>query len=160
MIVYHGSSDKIEAPSVNFSKRYLDFGRGFYLTTYHEQAERWAKRKRIRKTGRANINVYELDEDFSNFHEKIFTEDAEEWVEFVCACRRGGDIYKKYDIIIGSVANDEVYTVVDMYYKGLWDMERTLRELRFHEVNDQICIVNQSLIDQNLRFTRCYEVSL
>lgn len=28
--------------SIKFSKKYLDFGRGFYITTYKEQAEKWA----------------------------------------------------------------------------------------------------------------------
>jgi hypothetical protein len=58
------------------------------------------------------------------------------------------------------VANDQVYTVVDMYYKDLWDMERTLKELTYYDVNDQICIVNQALIDEHLRFAHWHEVSL
>ena len=34
MIVCHGSSEKIEKPDVKFSKKYLDFGKGFYVTTF------------------------------------------------------------------------------------------------------------------------------
>lgn len=47
MIVYHGTTETIEVPEVKFSKRYLDFGKGFYLTTYEEQAKKWALRKCI-----------------------------------------------------------------------------------------------------------------
>ena len=42
MIVYHGSTLVIDTPDVEHSKRYLDFGRAFYVTSYRMQAERWA----------------------------------------------------------------------------------------------------------------------
>ena len=45
MIVYHGGIDVIEKPDINHSYRPLDFGKGFYITTVKEQAEKWAKRK-------------------------------------------------------------------------------------------------------------------
>lgn len=45
MIVYHGSTEIVEKPDVEHSYRLLDFGRGFYVTTVKEQAERWARRK-------------------------------------------------------------------------------------------------------------------
>lgn len=41
MIVYHGTTDIIEKPDVDHSKNYLDFGKGFYLTTYEDQAKKW-----------------------------------------------------------------------------------------------------------------------
>lgn len=40
MIVYHGSDVIVEHPDVNHSYRDLDFGRGFYVTTVKEQAEK------------------------------------------------------------------------------------------------------------------------
>lgn len=50
MTVFHGSNMEICTPEVSFSKNYLDFGRGFYVTTYQNQAERWALRKASSKT--------------------------------------------------------------------------------------------------------------
>lgn len=35
-------------------------GRGFYLTTYKEHAEKWAKRRSMRNRQKAIVNVYEL----------------------------------------------------------------------------------------------------
>ena len=32
MIVYHGATNIIKKPDVFHSKRYLDFGKGFYIT--------------------------------------------------------------------------------------------------------------------------------
>lgn len=39
MIVYHGSTPKIEKPDVTYSKLNLDFGKGFYVTTIKNQAD-------------------------------------------------------------------------------------------------------------------------
>ena len=62
MIVYHGSNMVVDHPDVNHSYRDLDFGRGFYVTTVKEQAEKWAKRKAgfSKESGRA-IPVQTLD---------------------------------------------------------------------------------------------------
>ena len=40
MIVYHGSSEIVKFPDVNHSYKALDFGKGFYVTSVQEQAER------------------------------------------------------------------------------------------------------------------------
>ena len=46
MIVFHGSNMEIRSPNVSFSKNYLDFGKGFYVTSYQIQAERWVYERR------------------------------------------------------------------------------------------------------------------
>jgi hypothetical protein len=38
MILYHGSSVKVEKPSISYSRIKTDFGKGFYTTPYREQA--------------------------------------------------------------------------------------------------------------------------
>lgn len=40
MIVYHGSDVVVQTPDVLHSYRNLDFGKGFYVTTVREQAEK------------------------------------------------------------------------------------------------------------------------
>jgi hypothetical protein len=76
MKLYHGSSGAIEQPSIAFSRSNLDFGKGFYLTSYPEQAERWAKRKALRAARQAVVSVYEMSEDLSGFLKRngIWTE--------------------------------------------------------------------------------------
>ena len=39
MIVYHGSTEVIKNPDVVHSKKYLDFDRGFYVTTFERVYE-------------------------------------------------------------------------------------------------------------------------
>ncbi len=33
-----------------------------------------------------------------------------------------------YDIIIGAVANDDVFKTVDMYFRGIWSKKKALDE--------------------------------
>ncbi len=156
MIVYHGSTLEITAPNVSFSKNYLDFGKGFYVTTFREQAEKWALRKALRQRTNAIVNVYEMNENLSNYKVLAFDKENEEWLDFVCACRGGKDIYKNYDIIMGNVANDDVFKTIEMYFRGHWDKERTLKELRYYKLNDQICFINQNVLDEVLCFVKSY----
>lgn len=158
MIVYHGSTEIIQMPDVNHSKKYLDFGKGFYLTTYEEQAKKWAIRKGMRQGKGAFVNVYDLDENWNNYRILSFEKEDDKWLDFVCSCRKGEMLNKEFDIIIGSVADDDVFKTVDLYFRGLWDKTRVLEELRYYKLNDQICIVNQKTLDQLLTFKNSYEV--
>lgn len=158
MIVYHGTTEVIENPDVNYSKKYLDFGKGFYLTTYEEQAKKWALRKALRRQKSAIVNVYELKDELDDENILSFDNEDEQWLDFVCACRKGELINKDYDIIIGNVADDDVFKTVDMYFRGLWDKQKVLKELRYYKMNDQICIVNQATLNAVLKFKETYEV--
>ena len=48
-------------------EKYLDFGRGFYITTFENQAKKWAVRKGMRQEKAAIVNVYELSEEWDDF---------------------------------------------------------------------------------------------
>ena len=63
MILYHGSNVIVETPILVQQTRALDFGCGFYTTTNKTLAEAFAKRvTAIRKTGKAYLSIYEMDE--------------------------------------------------------------------------------------------------
>ena len=158
MIVYHGSTEVIEHPDVIHSKKYLDFGKGFYITSFEQQAKKWAIRKGMRQERKPIVNVYELSKNWEDLQVLSFEKENEKWLEFVCACRRGEELNRVYDMIIGNVADDDVFKIVDMYFRGVWDKKKVLEELRFYKMNDQICIVNQEALDQILTFKEFYEV--
>lgn len=160
MIVYHGSTEIIQNPEVAHSKKYLDFGKGFYITSFENQAKKWAIRKGMRQEKSPIVNIYEVSEDWKNFRVLSFEKENEKWLDFVCACRKGESLNKEYDIIIGSVADDDVFKTVDMYFRGLWDKKKVLEELTYYKMNDQICIVNQETLDQILIFKEAYEVKM
>ncbi len=159
MIVYHGSNVIVNLPDIEHSFRPLDFGRGFYVTTVREQAERWARRKAdICGTSKAIVTVYNMAKEFNGLVCKCFEEDLIEWIDFVCRCRDGEKDYSRYDLIKGKVANDRVFRVVDMYQSGIWDKERALKEIRMYPDYDQIAFISQRAINQLLYYDSYYEV--
>ena len=160
MIVYHGSNTVICQPDVLHSYRPLDFGKGFYVTDNLTQAEQWAIRKcLIIGEGTAAVNEYQFNEDYSGLKVKTFDNDLIEWIDFVCLCRDGSDIYKQYDIIIGRVANDKVFRVVDRYHSSEWDRDKALKEIRVYPNYSQISFVTQKAVDQVLIYKGYREVT-
>ena len=158
MRLYHGSSLRIPRPDVTHSRPNLDFGQGFYLTSIQHQAERWALRKASFEDMRPIVNVFEFDEDLSGLSVLRFSDNDASWVDFVCRCRRGETANHGFDLIIGGVADDKVYEAVNMYFRGLWDLDTTLSALKFYERNDQYCFVTQTAVDERLVFVESYEV--
>ena len=89
MKVYHASMVRVEHPDVLHSRKFLDFGQGFYVTTLREQAVKYAQRF-IRRGKEAWLNVYELDEQLitSSYSLKEFEKYDEEWLDFVVVAVR------------------------------------------------------------------------
>lgn len=159
MIVYHGSSMIVKTPDIKHSYRPLDFGKGFYVTTNKEQANRWALRKTVlEESTSCYINIYEFTCKDNDLRIKSFSDDLTEWIDFVCECRDGGNAYASYDIIHGKVANDKVFRVVDLYHAGIWDKERALSEIKAYPDYDQIAFISQEAIDKTLTFVSAEEV--
>lgn len=152
MLVFHSSNQCFRSPDVNHSRDALDFGKGFYVTRLKKQAENYAER--FVKTGDdAYIHIYEYTPD-SSLRIKVFDSYNEEWLDFVCQCRKGGDIYKQHDIVEGGVANDKVFQTVDLYITGIYNKEQALQNLAFQKPNHQICFISQHAIDKCLKFIK------
>lgn len=160
MTVYHGSIVEIKLPGLDRSKRFLDFGPAFYVTTFREQAERWAQRKHSRALSSSApiINVYELDDDLSAFSVLRFGGVNEAWLDFVCDCRDGKDVYSRYDVIIGQVADDDLFRTIQSYRQGDIAKSRALELLRFVRPNDQLALRTERIIAAKLRFVRSYQI--
>ena len=43
--VYHGSLEEVKRPEIRQANRLLDYGSGFYATTFYEQARKLAERR-------------------------------------------------------------------------------------------------------------------
>ena len=82
MKLYHSSTIKVEHPDLDHSRDYLDFGKGFYLTSLREQAVSYAERYLLR--GRtAVMNEYEVPENLIELNVKVFETYDEEWLDFI-----------------------------------------------------------------------------
>lgn len=152
IIVYHGGTDIVKNPICKFGRKNLDFGQGFYVTDLREQAMTWANNMARSRNKPALLNRYKLDRDaiLKQAICRVFKAYDKEWLEFIVANRSGQDIAKEYDYVEGGVANDRVVDTVNLYSVGLMDLDVALRELSKHQPNNQICILNQELINKYL----------
>ena len=159
MILYHGSNMVVEKPRLVEQNRFLDFGHGFYTTTNKAQAENFAKKVVARNGGIPTVNIYEIDDSIGSELLKIkrFNAPDEEWLDFVSAHRNGMYEGEQYDIIIGAVANDDVYRTLQVYASGLLTKEQALQALKIKRLFDQYVFTTNEAISR-LRFVRFEEM--
>ena len=60
--------------------------------------------------------------------------------------------------MIGGIADDRVYNTMELYVDNLISKEEALKRLKYYKPNNQICIVNQDIIDLHLKFVEAEEV--
>lgn len=139
MILYHGSNVKVEAPRIIISNRTLDFGAGFYATSSEQQATRWAKTQTLRRgKGIPTVSVYEFDEEKAKKISILrFREANAQWLNYVTENRKAVYCGKKYDIVIGPVANDNTMPVINDYMAGVISEETALVLLKPQKLADQ-----------------------
>ncbi|MCD8303702.1 MAG: DUF3990 domain-containing protein [Prevotellaceae bacterium] len=150
MTLYHTSLMPIDTPDTRHSRTNLDFGKGFYLTPLREQAVRYAGRFANRRK-EAWLNIYELCEEWRDWNVKTCSGYNEEWLDFVTDCRLGKDT-GDYDMVVGGVANDNVFETVDLYFSGAMTKERALQRLAFEHPNIQYCIRSEQMLRDCLTF--------
>jgi len=153
MKIYHGSTVYVETPKIMQSERKLDFGEGFYTTYNYEQATRWAERVATRrKTGVRVISEYEFNTEAAEKELQIirFDKPDDTWLDFVSANRSGRILPESYDIVIGPVANDAVYSAILLHEQGILDKGETIKRLKVQEFFNQILFHTE----KSLRFCR------
>ena len=75
------------------------------------------------------VNCYEFDEDLTGLSVLRFDAPDEKWLEFVVKRRRGIAPGGKHDLIIGPVANDDVFGTIILYEAGQLDKESAIKRL-------------------------------
>ena len=139
MILFHGSNIEVSAPRLMPQARALDFGQAFYLTSDIEQASKWAQISVLRRgEGTALVSVYEFDdENFQKLNILNFDAPNAEWLRYVTANRMGRAPEINYDIVVGPVANDNTMPVLNLFFKGAYSEDETLRRLLPQRLKDQ-----------------------
>lgn len=131
MLVYHGSYTEVKQPEIINGRNTKDFGTGFYCTVIKEQAERWARRYNT-----PIVNMYSLliDGDLDILE---FKEMTDEWLDFIIDCRSGKP--HTHDIVIGAMADDQIYNFVSDYIDGIITREQFWALAKFkyptHQIN-------------------------
>ena len=150
MTVYHGSYTSIKKPDIIIGRNTKDFGPGFYCTIIREQAERWAKRFKT-----PTINTYTVRID-TNLKILEFKEMTENWLDFIVACRNSEP--HDYDIVIGAMANDQIYNFIADYIDGILTREQFWSMAKFKYPTHQINFCSPAAL-KCLEFVSCGEVT-
>ena len=123
MVLYHGSTTEIKEIDLSLSKPNKDFGKGFYMGTEPSQALTLICDYDKSKFYIVSVAVDKLE---------ILDVPADlEWAMIVAYHRgrmdkiKGTDFYNKYhdmandkDMIVGSIANDRMFYVIDNFFLG------------------------------------------
>lgn len=184
MNLYHGSTVAVRKPSLRPGRPNADFGKGFYTTSNYEQAVRWAHIKQEREEAqRAVVSVYEFDEtllDNPELRIRRFTGADESWLYFVTDCRKAASKREQndarigtaereqtrpkvksrshdYDLVLGPVANDKVFTTVNLFESGVLSAEAAILQLKAYKTYDQLSFHSARVI-MTLKFVKVIEV--
>ena len=138
MTVYHGSYTAIKHPKIICGKNTKDFGTGFYCTVIREQAERWARRYDT-----PVINMYTVRMD-TRLDILEFDSMTEEWLDFIIRCRYG--VPHGHDVVIGAMANDQIYNYVADYMDGVLTREQFWSLAKFKYPTHQISFCSEKAL--------------
>lgn len=131
MTVYHGGYTIVKNPKIIKGKNTKDFGHGFYCTIIREQAERWAKRY-----DRPVVSIYTVRMN-TGLNILEFREMTNAWLDFIIDCRNGTT--HDYDIVIGAMANDQIYNYIADYIDGVITRDQfwSLAKFKYptHQIN-------------------------
>ena len=158
MTLFHGSNSIVETPNLEFSRKSLDFGYGFYTTINKEQAVDFSRKVAIRKgQKRQFVSVYEFDEEAAEPVLDILRFSAPDrfWLDFVHQNRHGTYIEKFYDLVIGAVANDDVYATLVLFEQGILNAEQTLESLKIRNLYSQYVFKTEKALSF-LKFIECF----
>ncbi len=131
MTVFHGGYEPVEKPEIRKGRNTKDFGDGFYCTIIKEQAQRWARRYDSKIVSIYNVRMN------TALKIKDFKEMTDEWLDFIIDCRAGRSHY--YDIVIGAMADDQIYNFISDYMDGAITREQfwVLAKFKYptHQIN-------------------------
>lgn len=159
MILYHGSNTEVKEPRLIPSKRLLDFGAGFYLTSDFEQARKWAVRTaKNRGENKPLVSTFDIDVKLMrDLNILSFEKPDTDWLRYISANRTGKMTEEKYDIVIGPVANDQAIRTVNNFLKGYFSEDIAIQLLLPQKLKDQYTFKTDKAL-KILKFTEVTEV--
>ena len=138
MTVYHGGYMAVKQPEIRKGRNIKDFGTGFYCTVIKEQAQRWARRYDTKV-----VSIYEVRLR-PTLKIKEFKDMTNEWLNFIIACRSG--IPHDFDIVIGAMADDQIYNYISDYMEGTITSEQFWVMAKFKYPTHQINFCTQEAL--------------
>ena len=149
MILFHGSNTDIAQIELSKCRPNKDFGKGFYLTTIREQAEKMAQRAARMYGGSPTLNIYDFDDSadkLDTLNIRHFDCPSVEWAKFVITNRNASklkapqedsNIDGRFDLVIGPIANDDLALLFRQFSEGTISVETLVSEMKFKKLTDQ-----------------------
>jgi len=158
MLLFHASNIEVMQPEIINRFKTLDFGTGFYTTSNKEQAEIFAHKVYIRrkKEGFPTVNTYEFNEEALELSTLVFDLPSEKWLDFVVYNRKFGR-KENYDLIIGPVANDDVFSVIALYEDGNLTKNEAIERFKVKSLYNQYLFCNEKALS-SLTFMESYRL--
>lgn len=150
MTIYHGSYTSVKEPKIIQGKFTKDFGDGFYCTMIAKQAIRWANKYDTPTLSKFDYSPTE-ELDILEFKEL-----TDEWLDFITNCRAGKS--HNHDIVIGAMADDQIYNYVADYIAGVINREQFWALAKFKYPTHQICFHTEKAL-KSLTFINSEECS-
>ena len=138
MTVYHGGYQPVKEPEIRIGRNTKDFGNGFYCTIIKEQAQSWAKRYDTKI-----VSIYDVCLN-PKLNILDFKEMSEKWLDFIVACRSGK--MHDYDIVIGAMADDQIYNFISDYMDGVITREQFWVLAKFKYPTHQIAFCSEEAL--------------
>ena len=148
MILYHGSKSGIRGPIAPVSRDRCDFGKGFYMGTDLYQPLTLISDFEEAKFYIISLDVTDLR--ILNVHPDL------EWAMLVAYNRgkmneaRGTELYnryaamsKEYDVIVGCIANDRMFYVLDNFFLGIITDKALVASLAALQLGQQYVAITQ-----------------
>jgi len=137
----------------------LDFGEGFYTTENETQAAEFARKVCERRSPSLApvVNCYEFNQDLAGLSVLKFDAPDEKWLDFVVGRRKGIAPGEKFDLIMGPVANDDVFGTIILYEAGQLDKESAIKRFKVKKLYNQVVFCNESVLS-HLVFIKSYKV--
>ena len=159
MKVFHGTNKVIEHPRIINRYKTLDFGEGFYTAENENQARDFAIKVCERRSPLLHpiVNCYDYNEDLTQLSVLRFETPDENWLDFVVERRKGIVPDTKYDLIIGPVANDDVFGTIILYEDGQLDKESAIKKFKVKQLYNQVVFCNE-LVLRRLIYLTSYKV--
>ena len=79
-------------------------------------------------------------------------------LDFVVNNRKSKPDLHDFDLVLGPVANDNVYATVNLYEDGVLDAESAINQLKAYKIYNQLSFHTPRAI-KTLRFVGAYKVS-
>ncbi len=123
LFLYHGSKTGIECPIVPVSRKRCDFGPGFYMGTMPEQPltlicdfpESVLYGVSLDLKG---LNVVEISPDITWAMLVAFHRGKMDVVKGTALYKKYSQLLKDVDLVVGSIANDRMFQVLDDFFVG------------------------------------------